>query len=164
MPESVPRARGAPAEVTIVDWPVRDEPLGASLALSLAAGAVWLAVWATGNGLVGMVMGVLLAATLWRTWLPVRYQLGGGGIEQRVLGFSRRMLWSSIRNFEVRADGVVLYFDAELTVLSLLRGVYLRWGEQQGHRILIAAKSAQDAFEEVFVPSGLESLAAEAAF
>jgi len=121
----------APAEVTVVDWPVRDQPLGASLALALAAGAVWLADWATGNGLAGVVLGVLLAVTLWRTWLPVKYQLGGGGVEQKVLGFSRRMAWGSIRNYEVRGDGLLLFFDAELSKLSPLRGVYIRWGGQR---------------------------------
>ena len=129
--ESVPRGRVAPAEVTVVDWPVRDQPLGASLALALAAGAVWLADWATGNGLAGVVLGVLLAVTLWRTWLPVKYQLGGGGVEQKVLGFSRRMAWGSIRNYEVRGDGLLLFFDAELSKLSPLRGVYIRWGGQR---------------------------------
>jgi len=121
----------APVEVTIVDWPVRDQPVGASLALALAAGVVWLAVWATGNGVAGIVVGVLLAATLWRTWLPVRYVLGGGGVEQKVLVFSRRMAWSSIRHYEVRGDGVVLFFDAEVTAFSPLRGVYLRWGAER---------------------------------
>jgi len=129
--ESVPRGRVAPAEVTVVDWPVRDQPLGASFVLALAVGAVWLAVWATGNGVVGIIVGVLLAATLWRTWLPVRYQLGGSGVEEKVLRFSRRMAWSSIRHYEVRSDGVVLIFDAEVTALSPLRGVYLRWGAEQ---------------------------------
>jgi len=32
---------------------------------------------------------------------------------------------------------------------------------EQGNRMLIALKSAQDAFEEVFIPSGLQSFAAE---
>jgi len=34
----------------------------------------------------------------------------------------------------------------------------------QGHRILIVGKTAQNAFEEVFVPAGLEPFAAEASF
>jgi hypothetical protein len=129
--ENLPRGRVVPTEVTIVDWPVRDQPVGASLALALAAGAVWLAVWATGNPLVGIIVGVLLAATLWRTWLLVSYQIGGGGVEQKVLGFSRRMAWGSIRHYEVRGDGVVLFFDSELSKLSPLRGVYIRWGGQR---------------------------------
>jgi hypothetical protein len=129
--ENLPRGRVVPTEVTIVDWPVRDQPLGASLALVLAAGAVWLAVWATGNAVAGTVVGVLLAVTLWRTWLPVRYQIGSGGVEQKVLGFPRRMAWSSIRHYEVRGDGVVLFFDSELSKLSPLRGVYIRWGSQR---------------------------------
>jgi hypothetical protein len=115
----------------LVDWPLRDQPLGASLALSVAAGAAWLGAWATGNGLVGIVVAALLATTLWRTWLPVRYQLGGTGVEQNVLGFSRRIPWSSIRHFQLRGDGVVLLFDEQVTPLSPLRGVYLRWAAER---------------------------------
>jgi len=121
----------APVEVTVVDWPVRDQPVGASLALALAAGAVWLAVWTTGNAVVGILVGVALAVTLWRTWLPVKYQLGGGGVEQKVLGFSRRMAWNSIRHYEIRGDGVVLFFDDDLSKQTPLRGIYVRWVAQR---------------------------------
>jgi hypothetical protein len=41
------------------------------------------------------------------------------------------MAWSSVRHFHVRGDGVVLLFDPEVTALSPLRGVYLRWGTKR---------------------------------
>ena len=52
-------------------------------------------------------------------------------MEQNVLGFSRLIAWTSIRHYEVRGDGIVLYFDAELSKLSPLRGVYIRWANQR---------------------------------
>src|SRR5437016_558521 len=77
--------RAAPDEVTIDDWGIRDRPLGSSLALTLAAGASWLAAWATDAPLVGLVVAVILAVVAWRTWLPVRYEIGATGVTQSIL-------------------------------------------------------------------------------
>jgi hypothetical protein len=129
--DSSPRIRVAPDEVTISDWPLRDRPLPSSLAVTLAAGASWLAVWATNNPAAGGAIAILLALTLWRTWLPVRYQLGGGGVVQSVLGWRRRIAWTAIRNYELHGDGVLLSPDAAVTSLSPLRGLYLPWGTRR---------------------------------
>jgi len=122
------RIRQAPEEVTIDDWPLRDRPMGASLAVTLAAGLAWLAVWATGNVVVGAAIGVALLLTLWRTWLPMRYQLGSGGIVQTVLGWRRRIPWMAIRRYEPRSDGVLLFSDAAVVGFAPLRGLYLHCG------------------------------------
>ena len=74
---------------------------------------------------------MLLAITLWRTWLPVRYQIGGGGIVQVALGRRRRIPWTAILRYEVRPGGVLLLPDAIVTPLSPLRGLYLPWGGQR---------------------------------
>jgi hypothetical protein len=129
--ESGLRARAAPGEVTVVDWPVRDRPVASSLALTIAAGASWLAVWATGNPVAGGVVALLLAVTLWRTWLSVQFHLGADGVTQTVLGRRRRIAWAAIWHVDVRSDGVVLLPDATPTPLSPLRGIYLHWGTQR---------------------------------
>ena len=125
------RPRPIPDEVWLVDWPLREEPIGSSLVLALVAGAGWLAVWATGSAVTGGVMFALLALTLWRTWLPVRYQLGAGGVVQSVLGWERRIAWLEIGRYELQDDGVVFFRDAEAAALAALNGVYMRWGNQR---------------------------------
>ena len=125
------RIRASPEEVTIDDWPLRDRPLSSAVAFALAAAASWGAIWATGNPAVGAVVAIMLALTLWRTCLPVRYQLGTGGVVQSVLGWRRRIAWTSIRRYELHAEGALLSPDATATPLSPLRGLYLRWGSQR---------------------------------
>lgn len=125
------RPRPMPDEVSLVDWPLRDEPLGSSLVLALAAGAGWLAVWGSGSAVMGAVILVLLAATLWRTWLPVRFQLGSSGVVQSVLGWERRIAWLEIGRYELQHDGVILFRDAEIRPLAALNSVYVRWGNQR---------------------------------
>jgi len=125
------RLRQAPEEVTVDDWPLRDRPLGASVALTLAAGLTWLSVWATGVAAVGAAIGVALLLTLWRSWLPVRFQLGSGGIVQTVLGWRRRIPWTAIRRYEPRGEGVLLLADASRAGMSPLRGLYLHCGDKR---------------------------------
>lgn len=125
------RSRLAPEELTIDDWPLRDRPLSSAVALGLAGGAIWLVVWTTGNRLAGAVIVVLLTLTLWRTCLPVRYQLGAGGVVQSTLGWRRRISWSSIRHYELHAAGALISPDSTSTSLSSLRGLFLPWGGQR---------------------------------
>lgn len=125
------RIRIAPEEVTLRDWPLVDRPLGSLAAIGLAAGLSWLAGWAVGSWLVGVFVGALLALTLWRTWLPVSYELSGGGITQIVLRWRRRIAWTAIRRHEVRDGGVLLLPDADQTPLAPLRGLYLHYGRRR---------------------------------
>src|SRR5262245_4119629 len=129
--ENSPQPRTVPEELTLTDWPLRDRPLVSILTLAIAAGVIWLAVWATRSAAAGALVAVLLAATLWRTWLPVWYQLDPGGITQSVLGRQRRIPWTAIRGHERRSDGVILLPDAGKAQLGALCGLYLHWGSQR---------------------------------
>src|SRR5262245_28945508 len=138
MPSSIRRSRDsslririAPEEVTLRDWPLVDRPVSSLVAIGLAAGLSWLAGWAANSPLWGGIVAALLAVTLWRVWLPVWYELSGGGITQIVLRWRRKIPWTAIRRHEVRGGGVLLVPDDELTGLSPLRGLYLQWGGHQ---------------------------------
>jgi len=138
------RSRTAPEEVTIEDWPLRDRPVGSLVAVALAAGLAWLAGWATANWAIGALVAGALAVTLWRTWLPVRYELSGSGILQTVLGWRRRIPWAAVQQVELRRDGVLFSPDPIVAPLTPLRGLYLHWGEQ---------REAVVAHLEYYVPS-----------
>lgn len=120
-----------PEEVSLLDWPLREEPLESSLVLALAAGAGWLAVWASGSAAMGVMIVGLLALTSWRTWLPVRYKIGAGGVVQSVLWSVRRIEWLEIGRYELQENGVIFFRDAEAAPLAALNGVYVRWGNQR---------------------------------
>src|SRR5688572_21893241 len=94
--DSSMRIRVAPEEVILASWPLRQQPLS-SLAMFAVAGATsGLVGWAAGQWLVGMVAGLALATTLWRTWLPVRYIINGRGVTQVIFGRQRLIPWNSI--------------------------------------------------------------------
>lgn len=126
--DSQVRLRAAPEEVTISDWGLRDRPLATWVAMTVAALASWLGAWATRSATAGAVVAIVLAISLWRTWLPVRYQLGASGITQSVFGRARRIPWTAIQRYEVQARGVLLLADPAATPLGPLRGFVMPWG------------------------------------
>lgn len=126
------RIRVAPEDVTLVDWPLRQRPASSLVALGLAGGGSWLVGWATQRWEYGALAAVVLAITLWRTWLPVRYILNSSGITQVLFGrWKRRVPWTAIGAYKIRTDGVLLVPDAVVTPLSPLRGLYLHWGHRR---------------------------------
>jgi hypothetical protein len=143
--DSQVRLRAAPEEVTVDDWGLRDRPLASLVAMTLAAGASWLAALGSGSLPAGIAVAIVLAVILWRTWLPVRYQLGSGGVTQSVLGWRRRIPWLAIQRFDVRESGVLLLADPAPTPLAPLRGLFLPWGNQREEVLAIV---------EFYVPNG----------
>ena len=101
------------------------------LAVAIAAAASYGIGWLTGWPAAGAVVLAVLVLSLWRFWLPIRYELGSQGIAQTVLGRTIRVPWTAILNYRVRTGGVMLYSDAVLTPLAPLRALYLPWGRQK---------------------------------
>lgn len=137
--EIAQRIRVAPEEVTLVVWPVRQEPIGSLVALTIAGGVSWLVAYSTGLVWLGWAAAGMLAITLWRTLLPVTFEIGVSGVTQIIFGRRRRISWPAIRGYEVRGNGVLLVPDAEITPLSPLRGLYIPWLDQRD-RVLAAVE------------------------
>ncbi|MEX2174773.1 MAG: hypothetical protein WD872_10455 [Pirellulaceae bacterium] len=123
--------RVAPEDVRLVVWPLVQQPVGSLLALGATAAAGGLVGWSTGQAWSGAIAAAALAITLWRTWLPVTYELGPRGITQKLLGRRRRIDWLAIRSYEASERGVLLAPDPQMTALSPLRGLYLPWVGQR---------------------------------
>lgn len=125
------RIRVAPEEVTLQVWGLRDWGWYGWLNLAIAGAASSGVAWLTGTPVAGWGVFFVLVLTLWRFWLPMRFELGPQGIKQTVLSRSARIAWTSILNYEIKPRGVILHADAVLTPLSPLRGLYLPWGRQR---------------------------------
>ena len=131
MRDSQLRLRAAPEEVTIDDWGLRDRPLASAVAMSLAAGASCLAAWATGSFAMGASVAAALAIILWRTWLPVKYQLNGSGITQSVFRWRRRIPWTAVAGYEAGESGAFVHGGAEGASIGSLHGFLLPWGARR---------------------------------
>jgi hypothetical protein len=125
------RIRVAPEETTVHFWGLRDSPLGTWLRIALGAGAAVVAGAFLGNEWWGWGTFALVLLTLWRYLIPLRFEIGPQGITQFVLGRRTRIPWTSILNYQVYSQGVMLLPDAVVAPLSPLRGLYLPWGLQK---------------------------------
>jgi hypothetical protein len=123
----------APEDVTVWNWPLRDEGLRSWAMLIGIAGVVSLIWMAVGSLPLTFLSATTLLLAVWRLWLPVKWELGLTGITQTVLGFRRRIPWLAVARFELRSDGVWLFADREA---SPLRAVFIGYG---GQRTKIAA-------------------------
>ena len=103
--DSVQRIRVVPEEVTLATWPLRQEPMGSLVSLAIAGCVCWIVAWSSQRPWLGVLAGSVLALTLWRTWLPVTFEIGVAGVTQTVLGRRRRISWPAIRGYEVRGVG-----------------------------------------------------------
>lgn len=129
--DSQVRLRAVPEELTIDDWGLRDRPLASAVAMTLAAGASWLAACATGSFAMGAAVIVALAVVLWRTWLPVKYQLNGVGITQTILGWRRKTPWSAVAGYRAGERGAFVYGGTESRPIGSLQGFLLPWGNRR---------------------------------
>lgn len=125
------RIRVAPVEVTVRYWGLRDEPLGTWFRVLMGGVASAVAGHFLGHEGWGWGTLALILVTLWRNLIPLRFEIGPHGITQVGLGRKSRILWTSILNYQVLANGVLLLPDAAVTRLSPLRGLYLPWGTQK---------------------------------
>lgn len=125
------RIRVAPEEATVRFWGLRDEPLATWLRIILGAAASGAVGSFLGSEWYGWGMLVVVLLTLWRTWIPLRFEIGPPGITQVVLRRRTRIPWTSILNYRICSRGVLLLPDAAVAPLSPLRGLYLPWGSQR---------------------------------
>ena len=108
-------------------WPLRDAPVRALLVLGglLVAG---LAVgWFSGRVSLSLLAVAALAASLWRFFLPVVFELGGDGVDQWVFRRQRHIPWQAVRRYEICLAGVLLLPHEDLSAMAPFRGLYLPW-------------------------------------
>ena len=84
-----------------------------------------LVYWLTQQVYLALLAPVVLAAALWRFFLPVEFELGAEGVEQRVFGRRRCIRWQQIRRYEVCSAGVLLLPGDDRSALAPFRGLYL---------------------------------------
>jgi hypothetical protein len=126
--ETAPRVRVAPEEVLYRQWPLGDQPLRSLALLVAAALASGLVAVSVGHWLAGCVVALALLIVLWRTWLPVKYEITGQGIYRTVLGRRRLIAWAAIRGHRVLPGGVLLLPDETFVPAAPLRGLFLPFG------------------------------------
>jgi len=131
------RQRIAPAEIVLVNWPLRDQKI-ASIATALALlGTATGAGWLSGQSMVGIIAGVAMFVATWRWWIPVTYGFGPAGVSQVILGRIFRQPWGSIARYETLERGVRLLSDTDDATISTFRGRYVAWRDRRDALLIL---------------------------
>lgn len=125
---NVPGQPLVPEDVAVWNWPLRDEGLKSWAMVVIALVLVALAWTIWGSLAFTLITGTTLAVSLWRLWLPVKWELGLTGVTLVVLGFRRRIPWLAVARFELGRDGVWLFADREA---SPQRGTFIGYADQR---------------------------------
>ncbi|MBN2294457.1 MAG: hypothetical protein JXM70_18655 [Pirellulales bacterium] len=112
-------------------WPLIDQPVW-GVGLLVATTFVGLVTyWITGRPQLALLAIVVIAAAMWRFFLPTSFQLDRNGLEQIRFGYRRRVPWKSIRRHERCQTGVLLLPHSDDCPLDRLRGLFLPWNDNR---------------------------------
>ena len=117
-----------PGNLRLTNWPLVDDALRAWPMIVVGFGlSVFAGYWSQSIPMGVLCFGVINLA-IWRTWIPVYFDLGPKGIEQTMLGRQIRIPWRSIARYEVTRRGVVLLPENNRIPF---RSLYVRWRDHQ---------------------------------
>lgn len=126
-----PTVSSPPAELHFSAWPLRDEGVAPWLLLTVSAALAIAGGYISRSLPLGLMCLAALWISLWRVWLPVRYDLGPRGVVETVLGRRHRIGWTQVARYEIRRRGVLLLATHESTPLRTLQALYVPWGRRQ---------------------------------
>jgi hypothetical protein len=106
-------------------WLIADQKWNALflLGVALAVGGV---VWQnTENLILELVALLFLLGTLWYILVPIHFEINSNGIVCRSLNGNRVIVWSDIRSYRIKRNGILLLPRTDHFVLEAFRGFYL---------------------------------------
>jgi len=126
-----PRTVTPPANVKVVNWPIRDDGIQAWAFVALVVGLAVTIGFISQSLATALFSFAVMSLAMWRMWIPVVFEFGPRGIFQTVFHTKRRIGWSTVRQCVERRRGILLRFSNESSPLSNALGLYIRWGNSK---------------------------------
>lgn len=120
-----------PPEVEVLNWPLVQDGWRSVFYLLLTIACISLLFYLSGSAACALLGCLAILISLWRFWLPVRFQLSPLGIVQTCLGRQRFIAWSNVRRCERLQSGILFFFSTDRSPLALLSTLYISWRDQQ---------------------------------
>jgi hypothetical protein len=134
----------APPDLIVNSWPLRDEPLAATITLAVALTVSIAAGYLAGSLLFGLASAAALLLALRGWWLPVEYQLNELGVKQTIFGRGQRTPWHDWGGYRLHSRGVILLPEAVASPLDTLRGIYIPYLHQRDELVEIVERHLSD--------------------
>lgn len=122
-------ARHTPPPISWRCWPLADGGWRAAALSGVLVGGAAVVAWAMHSLVWGAMALLLLAAAMWRFFVPVVYELSALGVTQHIGRRQLRVAWSAVERCEICRDGI--YLSSPGAPLEKLRGLYIPWGNHR---------------------------------
>lgn len=107
------------------NWMLLEEK-AVSVVLVLTMLGVCVLLWrATGNPFVILIALALMLLTIWRTLVPVHFEINANGIARWNFGRQRLIPWEEIKSYEIVKNGVLLLPNKEHYPLEPFHAVFI---------------------------------------
>lgn len=128
-------------------WPLLEQRRWSWLVL-LAITAVGSFVWLLGGGwLLALAFVVGMAATLWQFLFPLDYELRPFGLRYNTLRRTRLVPWQSVRAYQPRATGVIMYQRANPTHVDVLQSLFVPYPSDEDELLCVLRQYLSHAVE-----------------
>ncbi len=127
----VETSRSSNSEVILLNWPLIQDGWRSVFYVSLTVAVALLTGWVTGHKPSAMLAALTLAISMWRFWLPVRFQFNYNGITQTVLGRRSLVAWRCVQRCELLRHGIFFYFTPDRSPFSLFSSLYVDWRDRR---------------------------------
>ena len=136
-----------PAVLRWKSWPLV-EHLRWSWSVPLGIVATGVTVAYVGGGwLLGGAVVAALAVACWQFLLPVEYEANPVGLCADAFGRRRLFEWQTIRSYQPRSTGVVLFMRADPTAIDALRSQFVPYGHDEDETLCAVKQYLQHAVE-----------------
>jgi hypothetical protein len=123
--------KSPPTSIELVAWPLRDRPGRAWTTIGVLSLVAIAVRWITGSWLLALLASGATSLTVWRIFVPQRFEFSPQGITQQVWRRKRRIAWTAIGRWEPRADGLYLLPATAEAPIDALYGLYIPLGERR---------------------------------
>lgn len=122
---SRPAASAPLRELRFQHWPLQQTPLRSSLLFTIVLIVSCAAAWAWQRWWLVAIFFPAVSCSLWRLWLPTRWEIGYRGVAETVLGRTRRTSWRDITHCRLGRRGIYLCTSPSHAPLARLTTLFI---------------------------------------
>jgi len=130
---AIPRSAATRPDVSTrwVYQPLRDKRMAILVISGIVVMVIAVVAVVTSKAYLAVLAGAATAVVVWRSYLPVNYELSHKGLRQTVLRWNRTIRWNMVAAIRMRDDGFLIEGRANLSRWDWRRDLFAPWGEHK---------------------------------
>jgi hypothetical protein len=130
---AIPRSAATRPDVSTrwVYQPLRDKRMAILVISGFVVMVIAVVAVVTSKAYLAVLAGAATAVVVWRSYLPVNYELSHKGLRQTVMRWNRTIPWNMVAAIRMRDDGFLIEGRANLSRWDWRRDLFAPWGEHE---------------------------------